>query len=117
MVVTATCSSSSASLISILEDNASTFLVDAVTGVPPIPRFSAKRRDTRTLASGLRTSLRSLRVTVTKLTAAELETRVVAIHGVTPLQTQTLGTVTNETEDMTEAEVRAAVQRWLTSHS
>ena len=55
--------------------------------------------------------------TVTKLTAAELETRVVAIHGVTPLQTQTLGTVTNETEDMTEAEVRAAVQRWVTSHS
>ena len=55
--------------------------------------------------------------TVTKLTAAEVETRQVAIHGVTPMTKDDplgsgLGSVT-----MTEAEVRTAVQNWVTAHS
>ena len=56
--------------------------------------------------------------TVTKLTAAELETRQVAIHGVTKMQKS----VTDESghigyEDMTEAEVRTMIQDWVTSKS
>ena len=56
--------------------------------------------------------------TVVKLTAAEVETRVVALHGVTPmkkLDPSDLGGATYT--DMTEAEVRTAIQSWITSHS
>ena len=53
--------------------------------------------------------------TVTKLTAAELETRQLAIHAASPMVKDN-GPMTTPTE-MTEAEVRAAVQRWVTSHS
>ena len=53
--------------------------------------------------------------TVTKLTAAEVETRAVAIHGVTPMKKQEGDGVTMT--EMTEAEVRTAVQAWVTSHS
>ena len=55
--------------------------------------------------------------TVTKLTAAELETRQLAIHAATTMQKQVPGSVTNETSDMTDAEVRTAIQTWVTQHS
>ena len=53
--------------------------------------------------------------TVTKLTAAELETRQLAIHAATTMQKLAADgiTVTN----MTDAEVRTAIQNWVTSHS
>ena len=56
--------------------------------------------------------------TVNRLTAAELETRQVAIHGVTKMQKS----VTDESghigyEDMTEAEVRTAIQAWVAARS
>ena len=53
--------------------------------------------------------------TVTKLTAAEVETRQVAIHGVTPMVKLEADAVTRT--EMTEAEVRAQVQAWVTAHS
>ena len=53
--------------------------------------------------------------TVTKLTAAELETRQLAIHAVTPMKKQEVDDF-NAT-DMTDAEVRTAIQNWVTSHS
>ena len=53
--------------------------------------------------------------TVTKLTAAELETRQLAIHAATPMTKYEAGDL-SETE-MTEAEVRTAIQNWVTSHS
>ena len=54
--------------------------------------------------------------TVTKLTAAELETRQLAIHAAAPMKKTTeLGIPT--AEDMTEAEIRTAIQNWVTSHS
>ena len=53
--------------------------------------------------------------TVTKLTAAEVETRQVAIHGVTPMKKMDSDGVTMT--EMTEAEVRTQVQAWVTSHS
>ena len=56
--------------------------------------------------------------TVVRLTADELETRVVAIHAVTPLQKENIeedGHIGNV--DMTEAEVRTLVQDWVTSKS
>ena len=53
--------------------------------------------------------------TVTKLTAAELETRQLAIHAATPMTKDEDGDL-SETE-MTEAEVRTAIQNWVTSHS
>ena len=56
--------------------------------------------------------------TVTKLTAAELETRQLAIHAATPMNNSELdefGGVTLTV--MTEAEVRTAIQNWITSHS
>ena len=53
--------------------------------------------------------------TVTKLTAAEVETRQVAIHGVTPMNKMDPDGVTMT--EMTEAEVRTQVQAWVTSHS
>ena len=58
--------------------------------------------------------------TVTKLTAAELETRQLAIHAAHPMpkyaedaahHLQATG------EDQTEAEVRTAIKNWVTSHS
>ena len=53
--------------------------------------------------------------TVTKLTAAEVETRQVAIHGVTPMKKLDADGVT--LSEMTEAEVRTSVQAWVTSRS
>ena len=54
--------------------------------------------------------------TVTKLTAAELETRQLTIHAATPMKkTDEMGIPT--AEDMTEAEIRTAIQNWVTSHS
>ena len=54
--------------------------------------------------------------TVTKLTAAELETRQLTIHAATPMKKTTeMGIPTGE--DMTEAEIRTAIQNWVTSHS
>ena len=53
--------------------------------------------------------------TVVKLTAAEVETRVVALHGVTPMKKMDSDGITMT--DMTEAEVRTAIQSWVTSHS
>ena len=53
--------------------------------------------------------------TVTKLTAAELETRQLAIHADYPMKKFTgIGEVG---DTMTEAEVRTAIQSWVTSHS
>ena len=53
--------------------------------------------------------------TVTKLTAAELETRQLAIHAATPMIKDNLpGEAVTE---MTDAEVRTAIQNWVTSHS
>ena len=53
--------------------------------------------------------------TVTKLTAAEVETRQVAIHGVTPMKKMEADGVTMT--EMTEAEVRTMIQDWVTSKS
>ena len=53
--------------------------------------------------------------TVTKLTAAELETRQLAIHAAAPMFKDN-GPETAMTE-MTDAEVRTAVQNWVTAHS
>ena len=54
--------------------------------------------------------------TVTKLTAAELETRQLAIHAVTPMKKVDENGL-EVGDDMTEAEVRTAVQNWVTAHS
>ena len=54
--------------------------------------------------------------TVTKLTAAELETRQLAIHAVTPMKKPDENGL-EAGDDMTEAEVRTAVQNWVTAHS
>ena len=53
--------------------------------------------------------------TVNRLTAAELETRQVAIHNVTPMfkEGEDFGTRV----EMTEAEVRAAIQAWVAARS
>ena len=53
--------------------------------------------------------------TVTKLTAAELETRQLAIHAANPMKKQEVDDF--NTTNMTDAEVRTAVQAWVTSHS
>ena len=54
---------------------------------------------------------------VTKLTAAELETRQLAIHAATPMtKDDPPGSGLNGVT-MTDAEVRTAVQNWVTSHS
>ena len=53
--------------------------------------------------------------TVTKLTAAELETRQLAIHAADPMKKFEADGVTMS--NMTEAEVRTAIQTWVTSHS
>ena len=54
--------------------------------------------------------------TVTKLTAAEVETRQLTIHAATPMKK--LDGMGMPTEvDMTEAEIRTQVQAWVTSHS
>ena len=53
--------------------------------------------------------------TVTKLTAAELETRQLAIHAATPMKKLEADGVTQTV--MTDAEVRTAIQTWVTSHS
>ena len=52
---------------------------------------------------------------VTKLTAAELETRQLAIHAATTMQKLEADEIT--VTNMTDAEVRTAVQNWVTSHS
>ena len=52
---------------------------------------------------------------VTKLTAAELETRQLAIHAATPMKKHEVDDF--NTTDMTDAEVRTAIQNWVTSHS
>ena len=54
--------------------------------------------------------------TVTKLTAAELETRQLAIHAVTPMTKYEDGDPLTAIE-MTDAEVRTTVQAWVTAHS
>jgi hypothetical protein len=48
--------------------------------------------------------------TVHRLTAAELETRQVAIHNVTPMLKED---ESNTMVEMTEAEVRTAIQNWV----
>ena len=53
--------------------------------------------------------------TVTKLTAAELETRQLTIHAATPMTKYEAGDLSGT--EMTEAEVRTAIQNWVTSHS
>ena len=53
--------------------------------------------------------------TVTKLTAAELETRQLAIHAATPMKKLEADLVTETV--MTDAEVSTAIQNWVTSHS
>tara|TARA_Y100000034_G_scaffold24659_1_gene28966 strand:- start:42 stop:350 length:309 start_codon:yes stop_codon:yes gene_type:complete len=53
--------------------------------------------------------------TVTKLTAAELETRQLAIHAVTPMKKQEADGLTMT--EMSEAEVRTSIQTWVTQHS
>ena len=56
--------------------------------------------------------------TVNRLTAAELETRQVAIHGVTKMQKTKVDDDGHiGYEDMTEAEVRAAIQAWVAARS
>ena len=49
--------------------------------------------------------------TVNRLTAAELETRQVAIHNVTPMFKE--GESPGDEVEMTEAEVRTAIQNWV----
>ena len=53
--------------------------------------------------------------TVTKLTAAELETRQLAIHAAHPMIKQDEVGVPGDT--MTDAEVRTAIQNWVTANS
>ena len=53
--------------------------------------------------------------TVTKLTAAELETRQLAIHADYPMKKFT--GIDEVGDTMTEAEVRTSVQAWVTIHS
>ena len=53
--------------------------------------------------------------TVTKLTAAELETRQLAIHAANPMKKQEVDDF--NTTNMTDAEVRTAIQTWVTQHS
>jgi len=53
--------------------------------------------------------------TVTKLTAAELETRALAIHAVTPYRAHIEGG--EEGDPLTDAEVRTLVQNWVTVNS
>ena len=48
--------------------------------------------------------------TVNRLTAAELETRQVAIHNVTPMLKED---ESHNMVEMTEAEVRTAIQNWV----
>ena len=56
--------------------------------------------------------------TANRLTAAELETRQVAIHGVTKMQKTKVDDDGHiGYEDMTEAEVRAAIQSWVAARS
>ena len=56
--------------------------------------------------------------TANRLTAAELETRQVAIHGVTKMQKTKVDDDGHiGYEDMTEAEVRAAIQAWVAARS
>ena len=55
--------------------------------------------------------------TVTKLTAAELETRQLAIHAATPMTKDVPAGSGPGSVVMTDAEVRTAVQNWVTSHS
>ena len=56
--------------------------------------------------------------TVNRLTASELETRQVAIHGVTKMQkTKVEADGHIGMEDMTEAEVRTAIQAWVADRS
>ena len=50
---------------------------------------------------------------VHRLTASELETRQLAIHSVTPMMKQG-ATPVDLMVEMTEAEVRAAIQTWVT---
>ena len=51
--------------------------------------------------------------TVLRLTASALETRQLAIHSVTPMMKQG-ATPADLMVEMTEAEVRAAIQTWVT---
>ena len=53
--------------------------------------------------------------TVTKLTAAELETRQLVIHAATPMTKTNDDGTTGDT--MTEAEVRTSIQNWVTANS
>ena len=54
--------------------------------------------------------------TVTKLTAAELETRQLTIHAANPMKK--VDEATGEPGDaMTEAEVRTEIQTWVTANS
>tara|TARA_Y100000034_G_scaffold31526_1_gene38520 strand:- start:17 stop:322 length:306 start_codon:yes stop_codon:yes gene_type:complete len=53
--------------------------------------------------------------TVVRLTADELETRQVAIHTANPMQKR--NDADDGYEDMTEAEVRAAIQAWVAARS
>ena len=53
--------------------------------------------------------------TVTKVTAAELETRALAIHAVTPYQEEVAGG--ERGDPLTDAEVRTLVQTWVTANS
>jgi hypothetical protein len=57
--------------------------------------------------------------TVVKLTAAEVETRQLAIHAVHPQQkyAEVDGDLRPTGENLTEAEVRTQIQEWVTSHS
>ena len=56
--------------------------------------------------------------TVNRLTAAELETRQVAIHNANAMQkTKVEADGHIGTEDMTEAEVRTAIQAWVAARS
>ena len=53
--------------------------------------------------------------TVTKLTAAELETRQLAIHDATPMKKFEADGVTQTV--MTDAEVRTSIQNWVTANN
>ena len=53
--------------------------------------------------------------TVTKLTAAELETRQLAIHAAHPMEKYDVDGRPDGT--MTDAEVRTQIQNWVTAHS
>ena len=54
--------------------------------------------------------------TVNRLTASELETRQVAIHNANPM-TKEGATPGDADVEMTEAEVRAAIQSWVAARS